>query len=202
MDLKDWVKAALKHGKVTYQSMGDEMSLSKAAVGHWATGVTKPSFDQIVKIARRTGYPMPTGEALAPPTFSPSSLGVSEPQNGLDQSLSYRATNLPSQVPWERLKVVNEQEKQHQQVPREFVTTMPDAALAPKIAAGTNIWFKAASEASPRQVVLIEANGKRWIRRYAETQDGPQAQALDDAFPSFATFKVVAVMYMLQISEV
>jgi len=199
MELKDWVKAALKHGKVTYQAMGDELSLSKAAVGHWATGMTKPSFDQIVKIVRRTGYPMPAGDGLRPPTVLSAASGAHPPLGGVDQTLSQHHTNLPSQVPWERLKVVSKEEKE---LPPEFVTAMPDAALAPKIAAGTNIWFKAATEASPRQVVLVEANGKRWIRRYAETQEGPQAQALDDAFPSFAAFKVVAVMYMLQISEI
>lgn len=82
-------------------------------------------------------------------------------------------------------------------IPADLMVEVPDDALAPRgISKGQHIWFKAASSAEPRNVVIIEAAGRRYIRRYAEDAQGPFAQALDDAFPSFRDFKIVAVMYM------
>jgi hypothetical protein len=82
-------------------------------------------------------------------------------------------------------------------VPADLMVEVPDDALAARgVAKGQHIWFKAANSAEPRNVVLIEANGRRYIRRYAEDGQGPFAQALDDAYPSFRDFKIVAVMFM------
>lgn len=119
-----------------------------------------------------------------PPLDIPAGMGVQA------QPMSHFTTSLPTQLQWERVM----QKETH--LPDEFVTEMPDGALAPRIMPGTAIWFRKSSRAEPRNVVLIEAGGRRWIRRLIETADGPLAQAIDDAFPSFDNFTVVAVMHM------
>lgn len=136
-------------------------------------------------LARVMGYE--SSDALRhlnpPPEPSPALTGAAQP-------MSHYTTSLPAKLAWEKVM------QKEAQLPEEFVTEMPDGALAPRIVAGTAIWFKKSSHAEPRNVVLVEAKGKRWIRRYAETSAGPVAQALDDAFPSFEEFEVVAVMHM------
>lgn len=59
MELHDWVKAARKHRKWTQQQLGDAVGRSKANVAMWENGSHKPSYEQIVQIARQTGFPMP-----------------------------------------------------------------------------------------------------------------------------------------------
>lgn len=192
------MRAALKKGGVTYQAMGDELGLTKGAVGHWATGKYRPSFDQVLRIAARTGYPLPVEGLIRPPDVTIHTQNKGEPDPLVAHSESQIRTTLPSHISWEGLRVVHG----NSALPQEFVTSIPDGAMAPRIGPGTNIWFKKADSARPRQVIMVEAAGKRWIRRYAETEAGPEAQAMDTAFPTFREFTVVAVMYMLQVSEV
>ena len=81
-------------------------------------------------------------------------------------------------------------------VPADLLVEVPDEALAARgLMKGERVWFKAASQAQPRNVVLIEANGRRYIRRFTESG---RAEALDSAFDSFepGAFRVVAVMHM------
>lgn len=107
--------------------------------------------------------------------------------------VSYQPLQTPPITKWEDLVKVESMPA----LPADLMLEVPDNALAPRgLSKGQHIWFKAASAAEPRNVVLIEANGRRYIRRYAEDAQGPFAQALDDAYPSFREFKVVAVMHM------
>ena len=81
-------------------------------------------------------------------------------------------------------------------IPTDLMVEVPDDALAARgLMKGERIWFKAQDSAEPRNVVLIEANGRRYIRRYTESG---RAEALDSAFDSFepGQFSVVAVMHM------
>lgn len=113
--------------------------------------------------------------------------------------LSYPTIDTPPLTSWE---VVVSIEKMPV-IPVDLMVEVPDDALAARgIAKGERLWFKAATSAEPRNVVLIEANGRRYIRRYAEDGQGPFAQALDDAYPSFREFKIVAVMYMRPASSI
>lgn len=107
--------------------------------------------------------------------------------------LSYPKIDTPPKTPWEDVVSLDRMPV----VPADLMVEVPDDALAARgVGKGQLIWFKAANSAQPRNVVLIEANGRRYIRRYAEDGQGPFAQALDDAYPSFREFTIVAVMYM------
>lgn len=59
MQLNEWVRAAIAHKAMTIEELAHAVGRSKAAVGFWATGATKPSYAQITRIAEITGWPMP-----------------------------------------------------------------------------------------------------------------------------------------------
>ena len=63
MDIKDWVKAARKHAKLTQEGLGTELARTKANVSAWETGSHEPSYSQLVKIAEVTGYPLLASDA-------------------------------------------------------------------------------------------------------------------------------------------
>lgn len=106
--------------------------------------------------------------------------------------VSYTTIEDPPITPWE---VVVSLEKMPA-VPADLLVEVPDEALAARgLMKGERVWFKAANVAHARNVVLIEANGRRYIRRFTESG---RAEALDSAFDSFepGSFRVVAVMHM------
>lgn len=59
MQIKDWVKAARAHKKMTQQQLGDAVGRTKANVGHWETGKHEPGMEMLQNIARVTGFPPP-----------------------------------------------------------------------------------------------------------------------------------------------
>lgn len=60
MDIKHWVRAARAHRKWTLEQLGEAVSRSKATVGFWENGKTKPSYLQMRQISQCTGFPMPS----------------------------------------------------------------------------------------------------------------------------------------------
>jgi len=186
MDLQRWLQEAKAKSGLTLEELGAAVGRSKANVGHWMNGKHEPSYQQVLMISKVTGHALPSD--LIPPTEGA----------GIAHVVSYQAIDTPPLTPWEvvvsleRLPVV----------PADLMVEVPDDALAARgISRGERIWFQAANSAQPRNVVLIEANGRRYIRRYTE---GGKAEALDSAFQTFERdeFKVVAVMYMRPASSI
>jgi transcriptional regulator with XRE-family HTH domain len=68
MELANWVKAARTHAGWTIEKLAEEMGRSKAAAGFWERGTTRPSYEQVTRIAKLTGWPMP--DETAPTTLS------------------------------------------------------------------------------------------------------------------------------------
>lgn len=162
----------------------------------------KKSFGE--KAARRIEelWPLPRGwmdvphrasEVVPAPGRRPPHTPDLDASSDVAHDLSYPQVTTPPLTVWEDVVSLEKMPV----VPADLMVEVPDDALAPRgLARGQHVWFKAAAQAQPRNVVLIEANGRRYIRRYAEDSQGPFAQALDDAYPSFREFKVVAVMHM------
>jgi transcriptional regulator with XRE-family HTH domain len=63
-----WVRAARKYVHWTQSQLADEMGVTKANVSHWEGGNHDPSFRQLVRIKRLTGYPLPE---IGPPVAWP-----------------------------------------------------------------------------------------------------------------------------------
>ena len=122
----------------------------------------------------------------------PKHVGKREGSAAVAHEVSYTTFDTPPLLEWEEVMDL----KKVTDVPSDFMLAIPDEALAARgLLKGERVWFKAASVAQPRNVVLIEANGRRYIRRYTESG---RAEALDSAFDSFepGAFRVVAVMHM------
>lgn len=122
----------------------------------------------------------------------PKHVGKREELAKVAHSVSYTTIEDPPITPWEDVVSLERMPA----VPADLLVEVPDEALAARgLMKGERVWFKAASQAQPRNVVLIEANGRRYIRRFTESG---RAEALDSAFDSFepGAFRVVAVMHM------
>lgn len=182
MELKAWLQAAKQHSGMTLEELGVAVGRSKQNVGHWLKGLHEPSYSQIRAISEATKFPLPE-------QTSPAASGARQ----VAHEVSYSTVTTPPITVWEDVVSLEKLPV----IPADLMVEVPDDALAPRgLSKGQLVWLKAASSAEPRNVVLIEANGRRYIRRYAEDAQGPFAQALDDAYPSFRDFKVVAVMHM------
>lgn len=118
------------------------------------------------------------------------------PPRKMDHGMSYPQVTTPPITPWGDIVSLEKTPA----IPADLMVEVPDEALANRdIRKGQFIWFKAANTAEPADVVLIEANGRRYIRRYTESG---RAEATDTAYVSFEeNFKIVAVMFMLQRSK-
>lgn len=69
---------------------------------------------------------------------------------------------LPAKQTWEELL-------QTKELPQTFVVPMPDDALAPNVARGTDLIFSTTAEPHPLRGVLVQDHtGRRYIRRYAQ----------------------------------
>ena len=166
---------------MTLEELGAAVGRSKANVGHWMNGKHEPSYQQVLAISKATGHALPSDLFPSPAVEVPA------------HDVSYPKIDTPPLTPWGDVVSIEKMPV----IPVDLMVEVPDDALAARgIAKGERLWFKASAAAEPRNVVLIEANGRRYIRRYAEDAQGPFAQALDDAFPSFRDFSIVAVMYM------
>ncbi len=57
--LGGWIKEARKHAKLTQETLGGEMNMTKANFSQLEAGKINPSFNQIHTISKICGYPMP-----------------------------------------------------------------------------------------------------------------------------------------------
>lgn len=115
---------------------------------------------------------------------------------GVAQKMSHIELSLLPPLIWEDVVELARADE----LPDHFFVEMPDDALAPRLLKGEKIGFRKASKmdrAFPRNVCLISVEGRLYVRRIGQDEQERQiAVALDDAFPSFRTFKVEAVMFM------
>lgn len=162
--------------------------VSSAAASLWKSGSTKELKAQTAaKLAKLTGW---SASWWATGT-GPREIANPESRPQAHQ-VSYITIEDPPITPWEDVVSLERMPV----VPADLLVEVPDEALAARgLMKGERVWFKAASQAQPRNVVLIEANGRRYIRRFTESG---RAEALDSAFDSFepGAFRVVAVMHM------
>lgn len=183
--LKQRTEDALAAG-FTVGQLAKAAGKTSSAVSQWLNGSTKA-----IKAESAIGLQALTGWAAA--WWATGKGPKASPPPDVAHALSYPKIDTPPITVWEDVVSLEKMPV----IPADLMVQVPDDALAARgISKGQLIWFKSASHAEPRNVVLIEANGRRYIRRYAEDGQGPFAQALDDAFPSFRQFEIVAVMFM------
>lgn len=61
-ELKDWLKAARMHAKLTQDKLGERLGKSKGNISQWESGAHEPSYRDLIKIINITGYPeLPPG---------------------------------------------------------------------------------------------------------------------------------------------
>lgn len=56
--MKEWVRAARQHAKLTQEQLGERLGLTKGNISGWENGRHAPSFDQVMKIEALTGFPI------------------------------------------------------------------------------------------------------------------------------------------------
>lgn len=194
MELKDWLAAAKKHSGYTLEKLAGVVGRSKANVGHWVQGKHLPSYSQLVAISLATKFPLPK-EGFT--EFRED--GVSLPPA---QLMSHFTTSLPVQLQWE--KIVDASNSL--EIPADFVVELPDDALGQKLPKGTSVWFRRVAAdyvPTPKTVCLIEVSARRYVRQIAMDGAGDLvARALDDAYPSFQRFEILAAMFMVQSSTI
>lgn len=61
MDIAKWVRAARSHKGWTQTALGEKLSVTKGNVSGWENGHHEPGFNQVLKIAAETGYPIDPG---------------------------------------------------------------------------------------------------------------------------------------------
>lgn len=174
------------------KKLADLIGISEAQMSQWLRGSAdsksgKPR-GMRQESARRIELAMKRPEGWLDVPQNPTSRGKFQ----VAHDVSYTGLDAPPITAWE---VVVSMEKLPV-IPSDLMVEVPDDALAARgLMKGERIWFKAHDSAEPRNVILIEANGRRYIRRFTESG---RAEALDSAFDSFepGQFKVVAVMHM------
>lgn len=168
--------------------LADAAKVSSAAVSQWKSGGTKK-----LKGESAAGLEALTGWSA---TWWATGKGPKLATPVVAHEESHPQVTTPPITPWGDIVSLEKTPA----IPADLMVEVPDEALANRdIRKGQFIWFKAANTAEPADVVLIEANGRRYIRRYTESG---RAEATDTAYVSFdGNFKIVAVMFMLQRSK-
>src|SRR6266542_806629 len=59
MQLANWIKAARTKGGFTQERLGELLNVTKANVSAWENARHEPSYEQIAKISKATGYALP-----------------------------------------------------------------------------------------------------------------------------------------------
>jgi transcriptional regulator with XRE-family HTH domain len=88
MDMKEWIKAARLHAKLTQEKLGEQMGLTKGNIWAWEKGNHEASLDQLNRIAAITGFdePLP-GTAAGQPIIKSSRTNWPFPK--IDESKVY-----------------------------------------------------------------------------------------------------------------
>ena len=63
-DIGDWLRAARAHKHWTQAQLAKAIGVTAPNVSHWERGHHRPSYPQLVRISRLTGYPL---REVAPP---------------------------------------------------------------------------------------------------------------------------------------
>lgn len=68
MELKEWVRKARQHAKLTQEQLGERLGVTKGNISGWENGRHSPGFKQVLKIEEITGWQF---EADAPDAPAP-----------------------------------------------------------------------------------------------------------------------------------
>lgn len=146
-----------------------------------ATGLSLESLKQVLAGTKLpSGRPRGLGPASLEAIASAFPDWVDPPLvEGVAQSLRLSSYSVPITFQWEQLL-------QSEKLPATFTVAMPDEALSPRIARGTELIFSTTATPAPGKGVLVQdSNGKRYVRRYGEGLAGAwMAQAVNDAYVS------------------
>ena len=83
-----------------------------------------------------------------------------------------------------------------------YCVEFPDDALAPQFPRGTRAFFKPASHADDRSVVLVCHDGQHFVRYLSRGHDGQEAAATNAEYKALHDYRVEAVMHLVQLSSV
>ena len=72
--LGQWIKAARVHARISQEALAKLIGVTKGNVSHWELGRHKPGLDQILLIAKATGFAMPA--ELSGFNVSPAQIGT------------------------------------------------------------------------------------------------------------------------------
>jgi transcriptional regulator with XRE-family HTH domain len=59
MEIKDWIREARKHAKLTQDRLAERLGLTKSNISAWEHGRHVASLDQLIRVASITGYMEP-----------------------------------------------------------------------------------------------------------------------------------------------
>lgn len=72
MEMKDWIRAARLHAKLTQERLAECMGLTKGNISAWENGRHEASHEQLIKLASVTGFPEPLPGLDSPLSHSPA----------------------------------------------------------------------------------------------------------------------------------
>lgn len=83
-----------------------------------------------------------------------------------------------------------------------YCVEFQDDAMAPNFPKGTRAFFRPATHADDRSVVLLEHAGQHLVRYLRRARGGQEAAAVHPAHPTLDEFRIEAVMCMVQQSKI
>lgn len=193
-----WVRARTK---LSQEAFGARLGVTKSAVSQWESADpdkrTEPTLDKLQLMTAhwsvRIAWLLDDESDLPSPSDPRADAATTPPDQGVAHGLSYIAITLPRLISWEDVMSSDA-------LPAQFVVAMPDDALSPRIARGTELIFEVYREPIIGHGVLVQDNsGRRYIRRYAEGRAGGWVgQAVNSAYATLESerdgLRVLAVM--------
>lgn len=128
------------------------IGVQPAQVSQWGSGFRSISEGSARRIEKALGLPKYWMDDPMPS------------RGEVDRPLILPTPTMPPLIPWEALEVID--------LPNEFSLLMPDDAMAPMLAKGTQAQFRRASTAAPGDVVLARASQGLVVRELRMRADG------------------------------
>ncbi len=146
--------------------LAERLKKSASQLNKWFSGhrtITEDSAREIeANVKKPRGWLDQIHSAIPTPSTTATKDGTVHPLfKGVAHAMQLDAFTVPPITTWEDLMKLND-------IPPTFRVAVPDDALAPKIARGTEVIMAATGTARPGQVILVQdGSGGRHLRRYA-----------------------------------
>lgn len=144
MDIKQWVKDARSHAKLTQEQLGERLNVTKGNVSGWENGRHRPGYDQLLEIERVTGYRLRPTDLLLPPASAAPTMQPILAWEHEDDLPPGQFVMIP------RLDIRLSAGNGHEQVSIEFVESQPQAFRAD--------WIRA-RHLKPKKLAAMTADG-------------------------------------------